>query len=323
MTRRQALLLSTLGLPLSRPSFGQQPGKQDKVTRRVAVSVHEAQSSQTDLIKHAEHCSVSPLLLQKLGRKQGEQIRIYRNDDQFAVFTIAEIREESNPLVVRLGRSGRLRTGAAERFEGFATHQVPADELSEDQAREKGELIEKRVDDGRSQELLILAPHGGEIEPYTDREAEHLLKSLPMKAPAAWICKGFRPNPKGSASQRWHITSSDISEASYPQLGRVGNRKYRFVVSFHGMTEERILIGGLAPTSLRSEIRDAIREAINDLAVPVDLARVGDSFAGSEPSNIVNRYATDGGIQIEQSARARSKHWKAIAESVAKVLSTH
>ena len=51
----------------------------------------------------------------------------------------------------------------------------------------------------------------------------------------------------------------------------------------------------------------------------VDLALPGDANAGKDPRNIVNRYALEGGVQIEQSPRARRDHWKAIADAVARV----
>jgi phage replication-related protein YjqB (UPF0714/DUF867 family) len=85
------------------------------------------------------------------------------------------------------------------------------------------------------------------------------------------------------------------------------------------MTDDRILIGGSAPTRLRTEIRDAIRQAINDPKTPVDLAMPGDANGGKDPLNIVNRYVQTGGVQIEQSPRARKEHWKEIADAVAKV----
>lgn len=84
------------------------------------------------------------------------------------------------------------------------------------------------------------------------------------------------------------------------------------------MTDDRILIGGAGPTRLRAEIRDAIREAINDSKIVVDLAIPGDANGGKDPRNIVNRYSS-AGVQIEQSPRARREHWKAIADAVAKV----
>ena len=52
---------------------------------------------------------------------------------------------------------------------------------------------------------------------------------------------------------------------------------------------------------------------------PVDLAMPGDANGGKDAKNIVNRYVPTGGVQIEQSARARKEHWKAIADAVAKV----
>ena len=85
------------------------------------------------------------------------------------------------------------------------------------------------------------------------------------------------------------------------------------------MLDDRILVGGAAPTRLKTEIRDAIRHALGRSVVDVDLALPGDPKGGRDPKNVVNRYAQKGGVQIEQSLPARQNHWKAIADAVAKV----
>jgi hypothetical protein len=53
----------------------------------------------------------------------------------------------------------------------------------------------------------------------------------------------------------------------------------------------------------------------------VRIAGPGEEFGGDDPCNVVNRLsaAGEGGIQIEQSLRARSRHWDEIADAVAAV----
>jgi phage replication-related protein YjqB (UPF0714/DUF867 family) len=284
-----------------------------------SVSVRDPLAGHEKLAKKKEHCSVDPDLLRSIGRKPGEQVRVYRNATDFAVFTVAESPEESLETTVRMGRFGRLRIGPSDEFDGRITPTIPSEGLTEKEARERGEMIESLIDDGKNTGLLIMAPHGGDLETPTDLQAERLAEKLGGNRVSTWVCKAYHIKGGKSAFERWHITSTDISEASYPLLGKVAARKFAYAVSFHGMADDRILVGGSGPTRLRTEIRDAIRQAINDPKIPVDLAIPGDSNGGKDPQNIVNRYVSTGGVQIEQSPRARKEHWKAIADAVAKV----
>ena len=65
---------------------------------------------------------------------------------------------------------------------------------------------------------------------------------------------------------RWHITSTDIHEASFPHLNSVISRGFTHAVAFHGFNDPEvradILIGGAASASLKQEIKTAIKGAI-------------------------------------------------------------
>lgn len=286
-----------------------------------AVSVLPTLSSQEALAKKKEHCSADADLLRSMGRAGGQQVRVYRDQDDFAIFTVSETRDEKDDATLRMGRLARLRLGSTAEFDGRVSPMVVIPGLTEEQARTRGELIERLDDDGKHTGLLIMAPHGGELEPPTDLQAERLAEKLLGKPVSTWRCRAYHPRGGKAAFERWHITSTDISEASYPQLAKVAGRKFAYAVSFHGMTDDRILIGGAAPTRLRTEIRDAIRLAIKDPKVVVDLAMPGDANGGRDPKNIVNRY-TEAGVQIEQSSRSRREYWKEIADAVAKVFAS-
>lgn len=183
----------------------------------------------------------------------------------------------------------------------------------------QGELVEHLIDDGKHTGLLVLAPHGGELEPPTDLQSLRVLEKLRGHPVSTWRCEGFHPEGGKAAFDRWHITSTEIHEASFPLLAQVAQRRFAHVVSFHGMIDDRILVGGAAPTCLKTEILEAIRRALRGAKVAVDLALPGDPKSGGNPKNIVNRYTRAGGVQIEQSPRSRQDHWKTIADAVAKV----
>ena len=71
--------------------------------------------------------------------------------------------------------------------------------------------------------------------------------------------------------------------------------------------------------SLKRALQDEIARALDGSGIPVLIAAEGEANGGSSPKNIVNRYCAGTGIQIEQSARARRDHWRAIADAVARV----
>jgi phage replication-related protein YjqB (UPF0714/DUF867 family) len=86
--------------------------------------------------------------------------------------------------------------------------------------------------------LIVIAPHGGDIEFHTDQQAERVASRLVAKAVSSWRCKGF----KGDGSfDRWHITSTDIHEASFPRLNSVISRGFTYAVAIHGFDDPEIL----------------------------------------------------------------------------------
>lgn len=126
----------------------------------------------------------------------------------------------------------------------------------------------------------------------------------------------------GGARERWHITSVDLSPASFPLLNTVISRGFTHAVAFHGFDRPDrpgILIGGAAPATVKADIRAAIAGAVGS-GIEVGIAELGDILGGDRPGNIVNRLTGGAnGIQIEQSPQARSGHWRAIADAVADV----
>ncbi len=274
---------------------------------------------QPDLIEKREHCSADREALAKIGRAAGQQVRIYRGDADFAVFTVAENRDEKPETIVRMGRQGRDRLGTAEEFAARVVATVPHPSLTEARAKELGECVERLDDDGHHTGLLLIAPHGGDVELHTDQQAERVAAKLAGKPVSAWRCKGFDPPGAATAFRRWHITSTDISDASYPLLGKVAARKFAYAVSFHGMDEEGILIGGGAPIELKHEVQAALLADLEKYGVKVAIARASNSLGGSNPKNIVNRVCKVTGIQIEQSGKVRRDHWRVVADAIARV----
>ncbi len=283
------------------------------------VSVKKALASQHDLIEDAEHCSADPEVLARIGRAVGQQVRIERSSSQYALYTVSEPNDENPDDVVRAGAGGRRRLGTSAEFAARLNSQVPHPTFTNAQAKANSEFVERLTDDGRHQGLIAIAPHGGNIEPHTDEQAERVARQLATKRVSAWRCKGWKQG--GGSHERWHITSTDIHEASFPQLEKVIGRQFKHAVAFHGFSREGVLVGGAAPGSLKGEIAGAIDEALAGSGIPVQIADRDDDLGGNSPRNVVNRLTAGraGGIQIEQSFTARERHWETIADAVAAV----
>ena len=278
--------------------------------------------SQQELIDDKEHCSADPDKLATVGRERGHQVRIKRNDSEYGLYTVSQIRQESPDNIVRMGSTGRKRLGTSGEFVVSLDSQVPHPTFDDADAEINNEFVERLEDNGTHTGLIVIAPHGGDIEPHTDQQAERVAWRLAAKAVSSWRCKGF----KGDGSfDRWHITSTDIHEASFPRLDSVISRGFTYAVAFHGFDDPEIsfdiLIGGAAPYSLKQDIETAIKGAITGSDITVHIASPDEKFGGDSLKNIVNRLTAGGanGIQIEQSRRARARHWGDIADAVANV----
>ena len=281
-------------------------------------------ASQQDLIDHKEHCSADPVKLATVGRERGHQVRIKRSDSEYGLYTVSQIRQESPDNIVRMGSTGRKRLGTSDEFVGSLDSQVPHPAYDDPDAETNNEFVERLEDNGTHTGLVVIAPHGGDIEPHTDQQAERVASRLVAKAVSLWRCKGFKGE---RAFARWHITSTDIHEASFPLLNSIISRGFSYAVAFHGFDDPEIpfdiLIGGAALYPLKQDIETAIKGAITGSDLTVHIASPGEKFGGDSLQNIVNRLTAGGanGIQIEQSPRARSSHWQDIADAVANVYS--
>jgi len=283
----------------------------------IPATVAPALQSQS-LIGDPWACSVSEAIADKVGL--GRQIRVCRNSDHCAVYTISEIRAADDDNEIRISKAGRERLGTGS--SGFAStlrQALATSTLSDTAAKNASEYIERIEDSGDHQGLLLMAPHGGSIEINTDRQVRRIADSLAGADVSTWCCKGWKQS--GGAYDRWHVTSTAIHPHSFPGLAKVSNRDYAYAVSFHGMSAAGVLIGGAASNELKQLVRQAISNALGGAAGPVTIAQGGDALGGSAPANVTNWVTVGGcgGIQIEQSYAVRSQYWRDVADAVASV----
>jgi phage replication-related protein YjqB (UPF0714/DUF867 family) len=282
------------------------------------ASIRKTLPSQGDLRDHSEHCSVDPRKLREIGSAVGSQVRIMGSVDDHVLYTVSESVDEDPDGIVRMGQAGRERLGTPDELDGVIDSQVPHPTLSDAEAEEFGEFVE-RLRDGRSRSIIAIGPHGGNIEPRTDLQAERVASRLVTHRASSWVCRGYKSG--GGAGASWHITAEDIDPRSFPRLASVAARGFTHAVAFHGFDESSIIVGGLAAPELKEQIRAAIDDAVADPDIEVRLATPDDPFNGDSPRNIVNRLTANraNGVQIEQGLKARTEHWEAIADAVADV----
>lgn len=152
-------------------------------------------------------------------------------------------------------------------------------ELSEN--RRLGTDYRIRVKD-RGTPLVILAPHGGWIEPGTSEIAEAI-------AGTDLSFYAFEALKNGSHGDL-HITSHRFDE---PQALDVVGRS-QTAVAIHGRRDQvnnAVWLGGCALA-----LRDAIGTSLQNAGFEAEL---NDRLPGLEPKNICNRTLTREGVQLE------------------------
>jgi phage replication-related protein YjqB (UPF0714/DUF867 family) len=322
---------------------------------RVKVRLFENPTSAAlNTVAHAvEHCAVDQATLHALDSALGRQLLV-RLSGSLALYTVVATAGVP-PRSVQVGTGGRARLGNGPRAagapfpspaaaitdidlwrigrsslpaaDGFCTATVETDFTEgEGAARLTEEVLE-----GDGSGLAVLAPHGGRIERHTDEQAESVYVALVQEARPvrAWIARGFNPT---DARRCWHITSSEISEHSFPKLRSFfpsGPRgAFAHAIGFHGHDDSNVVVvGGGLPrdythTKLKRELRSKIRAALSRVtAEPPEVAvTLSGPPAGAQGRNIVNRVTARGnGIQIEQPRGVRDdpQQREAIARAVA------
>jgi phage replication-related protein YjqB (UPF0714/DUF867 family) len=281
-----------------------------------------------DLAK--EHCKAKLKQIQDIGRHRHEQVRIEFHTTNggitSAIFTVSVFHPDTGSVSLGPKIDGYLQNcelTSQNTCEGKVKAQIMIEDLSEEDAKDNGELIELLTPpNSQNRKLIVIAPHGGNIEPRTDEQAEHVRMNLPPECVTTWICKGFKkpdsPEEEHDAHKRWHITATEISERSFPKLRTIIQPKFEYAIAFHGMEENFICVGGNAESAdagLIEEIRDSIKGKLNVSSIEVVATACGGGFSSDDPCNIVNRLGVKG-IQIEQGKVIREGHWKDIAQAV-------
>ena len=151
--------------------------------------------------------------------------------------------------------------------------------------------------------VVVIAPHGGSIEPFTDKIADAIAGQ-----DFSFYC--FKALKRGS---NLHISSHLFDEPICVNLVAA----HQHVVSIHGWAAEgeRVCVGGRDTVLVA-----AFKEALAGTRIRVEEA--GGALRGTDPNNITNRGATAGGVQFELSMdfRRNGAAVKKFTEAVKAVL---
>lgn len=151
-------------------------------------------------------------------------------------------------------------------------------------------LVEKNGSDylkqavKRASNCLIMAPHGGKIEPGTSE----LAKAVASEDHSLFLFEGIRKRPHNDL----HVTSHKYDDEEAIEIVS----EHAVVVAFHGRRDRddpaTVHVGGLDAAT-----RDAI---ISELALEGFNAAVGcGELAGEHEKNICNRGSRSSGVQLE------------------------
>lgn len=196
--------------------------------------------------------------------------------------------------------------------------------------------------------FALIVPHGGAIETKTSDQIAPFVATLEgttYNIPVnSWRAEGQWSDDQ--TSKRWHITSTNLSEQSFPALAGMldqtwfdTDHPFRRTLSFHGMTtgEADIILGGGTDLNAKCHVATKIKaeSGMGPVAIRIyhddqiiDIAADGDrtvcrkGLDGDSARNIINRLAADGGIQIEQSGDVRSNttYRNGVANGAAKAI---
>jgi len=179
-------------------------------------------------------------------------------------------------------------------------------------------VLKETLQSGSHQDYVVVAPHGGSIEPKTATQAKRLASQL---ACPVWYCQA-KTTTGVSAFSEFHTPSHKLTADMFPTLTHITAAQPSLAVSIHGMKETGVYIGGRISRDIQTRVQTAFRDRLPD-DVPVEIHSRG-SYAGVLRSNIVNRVTESGqhGLQIEQGWDVRHTHTDVCPKAIAEVVTT-
>jgi phage replication-related protein YjqB (UPF0714/DUF867 family) len=289
------------------------------------VTIREALAEQvrinTGVLRRREHITLSPDLLHRMGHPLMTQIFVTLDTGEARVMTVEQPYTDNDGW-----RTARMNADSYGYF-GIPVGPVGAtifggvyaavnNTLSDAEAQAQGGHIEALDDNGVDDAMLIMAPHGGDMEPYTSLQALRFYAAMLAlgKECVCYQTRGYSITAM-TPSVKWHTTMVDFDTTSFPLLGNVATRLYTYCASFHGFTDVmKIELGGRAPDVDKNIVKAALEAAIPGLTVSLN---PDPTIEGNSPRNPINRYCSgDRSMQLEQSYDVRRDHWQTVCDTM-------
>jgi phage replication-related protein YjqB (UPF0714/DUF867 family) len=304
----------------SGPSDGDLGGTTPGIGRFALGTKIDVLKAKTEMLEYLteENCTIDDELRVSEGLAVGEQflLTVYGATSKYGLVTIhSDYEDGTDNDDIRMRLSGRQRFDQSDAFDAYIDPWTALQGKTDSWLNDNDQMGEFKQESSSSQtDMLIMAPHGGAIESYTDELAARFYDGLVTtnsKDASLWYCIGHQDAI--GAFDAWHITSTDINEANFGYLNDLSGRTYDYAVTVHGYSGSEVLVGGGASTSFKEDVKDAL-DAIS-WSYTVTVVGAGDSYAGVDPDNIVNRYSSTG-VQLELPYSARRDYWEDIADAL-------
>jgi phage replication-related protein YjqB (UPF0714/DUF867 family) len=170
---------------------------------------------------------------------------------------------------------------------------------------EWSQMVEKQATDAPETQKIVMAIHGGGIEPGTSEIALAVAGYHPDTLVASvddlglhdfWLFEGLLPSGNG----KLHVTASHYDEPIATELVQNARR----CISLHGCSDTqangKIQIGGLD-----LELRDIVLEELTIAGIPAEIT-TNKMLGGESPDNIANKTKILGCVQLEMGTSYRS-----------------
>ena len=278
----------------------------------VSAKIHKSKSGHDKVIGKRWSCSISPSLSDKLNAGVDDHIRINRNDDKKPCYTRVRKIHSKEKYPLRIPERTREKSGLEHHEDVSLSPVVPEGNYT--QARRTHSLTETVWDDSRQDNILVYAPHGGDIEFGTDDAAIRLYHKLTANNYQAslWCLHGFGDN----SFSRWHASKPGLTSGSYPGLEQIRTRNYDLVVSFHVQDKSYTGVGGKIGETFREEVAKEMSEQIKD-RYEFRHQHENMKWKGVSDSNLVNKLCSGtGGLQVEMQPIIGYKYRKKAVDSV-------
>lgn len=162
--------------------------------------------------------------------------------------------------------------------------------------------------------IVILSPHGGQVEPNTDTEA--LLIRNNIEDVSVWGTRGIVDGNYNESFEEWHTASETHELENFNLYQSISDQEYKVAISIHVMSKNGIIIGGQSSNHVKKSLKKQFKQSFPEQHVEV--VKKGHPLAGMKPNNFVNNLQAEQSIHIEQSLKIAMTKTKKFSRTISK-----